>query len=199
MSNSLIKKSLEQSLGVKSLSDLVRAKTSEEVFLAIDCSGSMGTMLRNGKRRIEGLRTVVSDIQQQRETRMIQFGGDDSVGWVTSVPEPSGSTPLAEAIEFARTAEAGRLVMISDGYPDNAQRAFDAARAFGGRIDVVFVGDPGDRGEKFLLELASLTGGTSFTGDLGAPKELASGVIGLLTGARDEDDDEEDERGPIAL
>ena len=62
--------------------------------------------------------------------------------------------------------------------------------AFGGRIDVVFIGQPGDSGEKFLRELAALTGGTQMTGDIADIKLITSKVIGLLEGGVEP-------RGPI--
>lgn len=186
--------SLKKSLSVGSLDDLVRAKTSEKIFLLIDCSGSMKERMRNGKRRIDGLRIVVKDVQaEQPDVKLIMFPGEgDGTPHVTGSPhEPHGGTPLAQAIEVARSLEAGRVVVISDGVPDDESQALDSAQRFGGRIDVVFVGNPHEPGEAFLLRLAESTGGTSFTGDLSEMKELASKVLGLLTGEVEEDEEDE--------
>jgi hypothetical protein len=60
---------------------------------------------------------------------------------------------------------------------------------FGGRIDVVYVGNPGDYGSKFLASLAEASGGTSFDGDLSEPKELVGAVVGLLGAAEEAGDD----------
>ena len=212
--NTQLTKSLEKSLTVKSLKDLVRVRTSESAVLLLDVSGSMGTFMRNGKTRINGLRIAVSDIQSKRPTSMIAFGleasrqvdplepmmvGGTEIAFVTEVPDAQGGTPLAEAIDFARTNGFGRAVVISDGVPNDQSKAMDAARQFGGQIDVLFVGDPGEAGSFFLDGLAKATGGSRFEGDLSEPKEIAGAIVGLLNGEvleqPDADDDEEDEDG----
>ena len=208
--NSLVRTQLEKTLTVKSLRDLARVKDTENVSLLLDCSGSMDERMRNGQRRIDGLREVVSTVQSKRTTQMIMFGPHQAkavhileqmsspvVFFADEIPEPGGMTPLAEAIDFARTAGAGRLLLISDGGPNNEHLAMEAARNFGGRIDVCFVGDAGDPGSIFLEELARLTGGSQFEGDLSDPKALAGSVMGLLTGeveiVSDDDDDDSDD------
>lgn len=191
-STSLLK-DIGKSLRVGSLTDLVRVRQNENILLLLDCSGSMGSSMRNGKQRIEGLRETVRDIQSEKELRMVQFGSGFEPSFVTAVPNPAGGTPLHTAIDFSRTSGAGRLIVISDGCPDSEAFALEAATRFGGRIDVVFVGDPGERGEIFLKRLAESTGGESFTGDLSLPKELAGAVLGLLTDGSDDDEDEDDD------
>ena len=209
---------LTKTSALRSLKDLVRVKTAETTFLLLDCSGSMHAQMRNGKRRIDGLREVVRDVQAKRPTQMIAFGpfttgptGDYAqVGFVTDVPEPHGGTPLHLALDLAAAKGAGRVVVISDGWPNQREASLEAARRFGGRVDVVFVGDPNDPGQLFLEEVAKLTGGTKFEGDLSEVKEIAGVVAGLLNGevieevpegvelgagegAEDESEDEDDE------
>ena len=196
MTESLVHKKLERTLQVKTLTDFVRAKNQEQVYLLIDVSGSMRDTMRNGKERIDGLREVVKGIQEERRTLMIAFGGSGTGSYgdnpqgvrvVSSVPNAGGSTPLTQAIDLARTQNAGRVIVISDGMPDNPTTALEAAKRLGGRIDVVFVGDPGEYGEAFLKQLAEATGGTEFHGDLSEPKKITGGIVGLLTTG---DDDE---------
>ena len=199
---------LERSLTQSStLDDFVRAKTSEQVFLLVDTSGSMDQtlLLPDGtlSRRIDQVRRVNARIQSQQPTPIIAFGdlgfnpetySHTLVDFVTEIPEPSGMTPMAQAIDFAREKGAGRLVILSDGQPDSTHDANEAARRFGGRIDIVFIGEPGGHGSSFLLSLAELAGGSQFEGDLSDPLALAGNVIGLLKGEVLEiDDDEEDE------
>lgn len=223
MSEKSLVRSLEQSMAVKSLKDLVRVRDAGNVVLLIDVSFSMTDHMRNGKKRIEGLREVVKGMQEKKPTRMIAFGlhpgkgrvptelerafgipteGDSTspfgtgpqVGYVETVPDAQGGTPLAEGIDFARTNGHGRAVVISDGEPNDPHAAMAAAKAFGGRIDVVFVGDPGTEGSVFLENLAKSTGGIRFEGDLSEVKEIIGAVVGLLTGGVElEEDDEDDE------
>lgn len=199
-----------KSLEVKSLSDLVRVRTSENPVLLIDVSGSMGAYMQNGITRIDGLRKATAGIQAKRPTQMIAFGlmpdrqshplepatHSAEVDFVTEVPDAQGGTPMAEAIDFARISGFGRAVIISDGAPNHpSSTAMDAAKRFGGQIDVIYVGDPGDPGSMFLDSLAKATGGSRFEGDLSDVKEITGAVIGLLNGEvlEQEDEDEEEE------
>ena len=197
MSNeSLVRRQLEDSLDLSSLRDVLKA--DEVVMLLIDTSDSMKSYLRGNenepatKRRIDALREVVATIKNQGTVPMIAFGGpyDAQVRFVDNVPEPDGSTPLHIAIPMAKTYGASRVVVISDGCPDLTEQCMTEARSFGGRIDVVFVGDKGDSGEAFLAALARLTGGSSSVGDLRDVKQLSRGIIGLLEG-------DVEERAPI--
>jgi hypothetical protein len=184
--NSLVRK-VETSLEASSLTDLINAST-DAPFLLIDTSSSMDESCRPGKTRISALRDVVRTIQGDTPTPMIAFGGPygEEVRFVFDVPEPDGGTPLAQAIALAKRHGATRLVIISDGEPDNNDAAMREAEAFGGRIDVVFVGPEGSMGSFFLDEMAQKTGGERFEGSLADQKLIAGKVIGLLCGEVDE-------------
>lgn len=188
MDNSLVRTQLESSLELSSLKSL--AREAEVVMLLIDTSGSMSSPVDRyvpgveTKRRIDALREVVAIIKSQGHVPMIAFGGapGEDVRFVDDVPEPAGGTPLHLAIPLAKSFGATRLVVVSDGMPDLTYSAMDEAKAFSGRIDVAFVGTPGEGGDTFLNSLASATGGTQFTGSLGDPKQLSGHIIGLLEG-----------------
>lgn len=190
-SNPLVK-SLSKGLQVGSLADLIRVRQESNIVLLLDCSGSMGSVMANGKSRIQGLRETVQSIQSEKQMKMIQFGSGFEPSYVETIPDDDGGTPLTQAIILAKNTGVGRAIVISDGVPDSQQTALEAARSFGGRIDVVFVGDAGEPGEIFLKRLAEATGGESFTGDLSEPKMLSSAVLGLLTDGSDSDEDDED-------
>lgn len=162
-------------------------RADEVVMLLLDTSGSMGGS------PIQDLSKVVVGIQAQGSVPMIAFGGpyDAQVRFVDIVPEPDGGTPLHLAIPFAKTYGATRLVVVSDGMPDLKSESLNAAREFGGQIDVVFVGHPGNEGSFFLDELAKLTGGRRINADLSNVKAITGTVIGLLEGHVEE------ERAPI--
>jgi len=213
---SALVRSLEKSASLSSLSDLVRVRENENVALLVDVSGSMADPVdgesgynRNYTRRIDALRIVVRDVVQTKMVPVVAFGGPvtDSdhrytYAWLVpfdSIPEPVGGTPLRQAIEFARAQGFGRLLVISDGQPEDKSGCLEAAKQFGGRIDVVFVGPTNDiwGGSLFLDELAKATGGNRFEGDLGDTKQISGTIAGLLAGdvmeEVDEDDDEEDD------
>lgn len=183
MTQDLVRAKLEKSLRVKSLGDLIKKEQDATIWLALDVSGSMRECMRNGKMKIDGLREVVKDIETNGVVKKIAFGGIDGNAYVVhSIPNAAGGTPLHAAIDLAKQQGSQRLIVISDGIPDNQDAAMNAAKRFEGKIDVVYVGDPNDpwNGEDFLRKLAASTGGTEFTGDLSQPKELAGQIMGLL-------------------
>lgn len=190
---SLVQK-LNQSLRVGSLTDLIRVRQNENVLLLLDCSGSMDSRIANGQTRSAALGDTVRGIQSEKELKMAQFGSGHEPSFVTmnAIPPPCGGTPLHLAIDFGKSNGHARLIVISDGCPDSEHAALEAANRFGGRIDVVFIGNKGERGEAFLLSLARTTGGESFTGDLTNPKQLAGKIVGLLSDGKDDDEDDDD-------
>jgi hypothetical protein len=140
---------LGKSLAKKSLADLVRARKQRSLLL-VDASGSMSSVVKSGERKIDALRTVVKTLRETHPVPVAAFGccGRQTI-MVDVVPEPSGGTPLAEAIDFGKVKGANHLVVVTDGYPDNAYSAFEAADRFGGKIDVFYIGDGGDSGARF--------------------------------------------------
>lgn len=185
----LVRSSLDKSLRAKTLSDLVRVRGGEEVYLLVDTSGSMdaGHPMKNGRAPIDALRDVVKDIQTKRPVKLIAFG-DEGAFATSTVPDARGGTPLHRAIDLAKQLNVSRCIVLSDGIPDDTNAAMESARAFGGQIDVVYIGDPGGRGERFLKQLAESTGGTEFHGDLSQMKELVGQIMGLLVAGTDEED-----------
>lgn len=166
----------ERSLEV-GLDGLVRDE--ENVMFLIDTSGSMWG------EPIENLRKVVRDVNPRGNgIPMIAFGGpyDAEVRFVDVVPDPAGGTPLDVAIPYAKEYGATRLVVVSDGVPNLPDQAMEAARDFGGKIDVVYIGGAGDYGSQFLEELAKLTGGKRTEGDISDPKAIAGKVMLALEG-----------------
>ncbi len=166
----------ERSLAV-GLEGLVR--DAEVVMFLIDTSGSMCG------EPIDNLRKVVREVNPQGNgVSMIAFGGpyDAEVRFVDSVPDAAGGTPLDVAIPYAKEYGATRLVVVSDGMPNLREETLRAARDFGGRIDVVYVGVGGDMGSQFLEELAHITGGKRTEGDISDPKQIAGKVMLALEG-----------------
>jgi Mg-chelatase subunit ChlD len=173
---------LTKSAGRSSLDDLVKARTRRSLLL-VDCSGSMEDRIRTGERRIDALRKVAADLRETHPVPMAAFGVRVGVEVVDTIPEPQGSTPLDLAIEFGAAQGATHLVVVTDGQPNSEEAAFAAARAFGGQIDVFYIGDGEDRAARFCRELAAMNGGTSGVTDLGTDgdiKKLSAGIAGLL-------------------
>ena len=163
------------------LKDRVRQRTT---FLLLDVSGSMDAPIGPGHRKIDALRRIVDDLHGDLHGPLVAFGlctAPRQVAYVDRVPEPSGTTPLKEGIVFCHEEGAQRIIVVSDGAPDDAGGALEAARAFKHPIDVFFVGSDGETcGAAFLRSLCVAAGGQYDDTPLTAPKELATKIRGLL-------------------
>jgi len=150
-------------------------------LLLLDCSGSMGDIVRRtNERRIDALRRCMRALRTTHNVPMAAFGGYRQVEVVEDAPEPTGTTPMADAIHFGREQGANHLVIITDGGPNSEAETFDAAARFGNPIDVFFIGDTRDHGLTFARELARRTGGTFHHADISETKALTSTIAGLL-------------------
>jgi Mg-chelatase subunit ChlD len=176
---------LNKSLAKSSLDDLVKAKTQRSLLL-VDCSGSMGEIVQNpgerAIRKIDALRKVVDDLRTTHPVPVAAFGvrAQGQVEVVDVVPEPQGGTPLDLAILFGKDQGATRLVVVTDGEPNDESSAFEAATQFGGPIDVFYVGHRHGRGPAFAKELAERTGGTYGLTDLGSTSGTKA-LVGKIT------------------
>jgi hypothetical protein len=184
---SLVRQKLEGTLQAGSLAQLVKERKRErETFLLLDVSGSMlgFTEEHSQTRKIDALKRLVSELREELTCPMVAFAEKPS--FVSEhIPAPGGWTNLTAAIQFAQQHEAAHLIVISDGLPDSQEASLRAAKAFGGPIDVFYVGPPGDYGEAFLKALAAASGGKSQTISLAQTKQLSSAIRGLLTAGGD--------------
>ena len=170
-----------------SLADRVKAKHSVS-YVAVDCSASMGASTDTGQRRIDAMRDVVVQVRNKMPVKLIAFGHSYDAEFVDSIPEPAGSTPMHDAIRFAREQRATHLVLVSDGLPNSEEMALDEATRFGGKIDTIYVGPTGGydgpHGSDFMKRIAAVTDGSSDIDSLSDPKQLGSKLSGLLEAGR---------------
>ena len=140
------------------------------VYLVLDCSGSMsGQKLEQAKR---GALSFARDaLTKEYSTGLVQF---ESTAIHLCEPqrdieilrrylqkiEVSGTTNMADAISLTTKKLKDRagfrvMVIITDGMPDNKERALRAAeQAKSNKIDIITIGTD-DADEKFLKKLAS--------------------------------------------
>ena len=180
--------SLSQKLS-KGLEEIkVRKDLKKKIFL-LDISGSMDTYVGD-RSKLDHLRYIMTDYP---EAMKICFSSDvycnvDRNGNVDCVIPTSahGSTDLAGAIRYMRglAKRPERIVLISDGEPDDMSAAIREATGFSVPIDIIFIGQKGSPGERFMINLAKFTGGRQFTiEDKSAnfQKQLSVKIAGLLT------------------
>jgi hypothetical protein len=164
-------------------------------FLA-DNSGSMGARHDGASRPIDQLAVVMQQVLPTvPDARVVVFNTLPTElfglepGPNFKLPEPMGSTAMHRAFELVATMQPkpARIVLITDGQPDDAQAAIAAVRALAPiAIDAYHVGPDGDIAALGFLRTLTLSGG-SFSGvalqrSLANPKALADEVILRLSG-----------------
>ena len=114
---------------------------------------------------------------------VVAFASTVQFVWGGKPPFLNGGTDMAEALTFVRPADGCgmRLVLISDGEPNDPNATLAVARQFVSPIDTVFVGPEGSRGAAFLRRLSDAAGGHSATRSI---PQLAAHIAGLLNSGR---------------
>lgn len=145
--------------------------------ILLDTSGSMG-LIDQGleKRRIDLLRDVIEMLEDIRGIQLYAFDSyTRPVESASLIPEPRGSTNMADAFRLART-KGTHHILVTDGQPDSLDSAL--REAAGMTFDIVYIGP--EPMPSFLLHLARVSSGTLQIGKLQDPKLLAQKISGLL-------------------
>jgi hypothetical protein len=155
----------------------------------LDTSGSMDSPVAGGKRRIDVLADILRVVLPDApEARLIAFS--DTVVAIAApadLPEPSGSTALHAALEYATRLRPRRVIIISDGEPDDRGAALRAARALHCPVDAFHAGPEDDHAAIAFLRNVCLSGhgvGRTTVADLRDPAKLAGELRLLLAGPR---------------
>lgn len=167
---------------------LAESFLSVDALLIVDVSGSMEAQdAPGGKSRHEAAEAELRRLQADFPGKIGVICFSDHAQFVpTGIPiRMNGSTNLAGALSFVKAADGLgiKLIVISDGQPDDPGQALSIAQTFKSKIDTVYIGpeDGGDWGGRgFLKQLAAASGGTFSKSS--APGLLAEQVT-LLLGA----------------
>lgn len=97
--------------------------------------------------------------------------------------QPNGSTDIAGALSFVHKADGTgmQFVLISDGEPDDEQRALDQAKRFKSKISTIYIGPENGQGADFLRRLSAVTGGQFSNNGTAGIVNLSATVERLLT------------------
>lgn len=124
----------------------------------LDVSGSMGETVGN-ERKIDSLRKAIASLPSS--ARKYVFSSNCFP--VEIIPEPQSNTNLAGAFETISSETMNRVILVSDGMPDNPESAISFAKRLQIPVDVLFIGEGESSGEKFMRELSHTTGGKEIT------------------------------------
>ena len=134
---------------------ITRINSRPTVVLA-DVSGSMASPAWSGRTKHSVLRDAIAATAQAGRHELMAFAGGvtPSIS-AAELPPPGGGTALHLALQAAIGRDPGRILVISDGEPDDEQAALAAATQFGGVVDVLYIGpDANAAAMAFLRRLA---------------------------------------------
>lgn len=156
-----------------------------KAFVMVDVSASMGANdAGNGKSRYDAACEQLERLQKENP-------GEIAVGCFSSraefcpggIPVMIGSmTDMVAALRLMKMADACgiRLILISDGEPNDESSTLREASKFTSKIDTIFVGPEGDPGREFLRKLSAATGGISITNQTEQLGKLSDNITRLI-------------------
>lgn len=182
--NSLEKKESAINKKLKGMQDsplLGRIKSLERAIL-IDGSSSMTDWLPGGTNRHEVVKKVYKEHLQSLEMRMFNFADYNDFKEILrqeGLPYPCGGTDMTHAFEKLKELGVKRVIIVTDGQPNDPNTALDAAKGL--QFDIVYIGEPPI--PDFLLKLGNIKGNSFQSVDMlkeGSFGELSGKIKGLL-------------------
>lgn len=185
MSTQLVYGSL-QDVAQRSNRSVAETFLSVGALVMVDTSGSMEVNDCQGNRQRYDM-ACEQLIRLQRELP----GKVGVISWSSSVVFCSGGVPsflregtdLAGVLRFVKPADGTsiKLILISDGEPDNEQDALRIAKQFKSKLSTIYVGPETGYGRDFLRRLADATGGQAVSQSVKDIANLKQTVTKLLT------------------
>lgn len=171
MDKSIVQGSLSDVAARQNIS-LAESFLSAKILVLLDVSGSMAMPdAPNEMTRQEYAEKKLTNIQGKHPgavalicfSNNVEFQPSGKPYWMY------GGTDLTAGLEFVKVADdcGLKIVVISDGEPNNEESALYVAKTFTSKIDVIFCGSEGDYGQRFLSELARVSGGQFFNDGVG--------------------------------
>lgn len=159
---------------------------SVDALVAVDTSGSMNMAdCQDGRRRYDVACEQLIRLQKELPGKV------GVISWSSSVQFNPGGVPyylgcgtdLAGVLKFVKPADGTsiKLILISDGEPDDESEALRLAKQFKSKISTIYVGPESGPGRDFLRRLAEATGGQAVSQSVNDIANLKQTVAKLLT------------------
>jgi hypothetical protein len=187
MNKTLITGSLYQ-VSQQSQKPLAELFIDVRAAVIVDVSASMDRRdARDGKSRWQVAGEELTKLQAEMPGQIALFAFSDRVQFTPSgvLPETGklgSTTKMSAALKHVKTMgldiDGIRIMLVSDGEPNDQKATLDQAAKFTQRIDTIFVGPEGSKGASFLDELAKASGGIAATAD--CVSDLADTAMLLL-------------------
>lgn len=171
-------------IATQSNTSIAESFLSADVIILVDVSGSMDSKdARDNQKRYDVACQELARLQGELPGKIAVVAFSDHAEFAPGgVPPYIGAeTNLAGALQFVKAADGlVKFVVISDGMPDNEEKALAIARQFQSKIHTIYVGPEDDFGvgRRFLEKLAAASGGQFTTSD--RAHELADKTRRLL-------------------
>ena len=154
-------------------------------FVMVDVSGSMSTRdCGDGRQRFEVAQEQLEKLQNENPSEIaVGCFSNDAQFCPSGVPVfQMGMTDMVKALNLMRMADACgiRLVLISDGEPNDTTAALELASKFVSKIDTIYVGSETGAGREFLRDLSARTGGVSITTETNKLNLLSENITRLI-------------------
>jgi len=147
-----------------------RLETGRGTVVLADVSGSMEETAWGGRTKHALLREALANALQDGHEVIAFSATAVRVPAIEELPPAHGNTALHAGLRAATSHTPARILVISDGQPDDEGSALAEAQAFPGVIDVLYIGPDGNRQAiDFLRRLAKGACGTYQTCDVGRP------------------------------
>jgi hypothetical protein len=159
---------------------------SVDALVMVDTSGSMVmTDCQNNRSRYDLACEQLIRLQRDLPGKIGVISWNDYARFCAGgIPtSPCGGTDMAGVLKFVKPADntSIKLILISDGEPDDEDKALKLASQFKSKIDCIFVGPESSPGREFLRRLAMATGGISVSQSVADIANLQQTVTKLLT------------------
>jgi hypothetical protein len=140
---------------VEPYAERLRRINSGRTLILADVSGSMESPAWGGRSKHTVLRDAIAATMRP-EHELIAFNDAGVLlSSAADLPPPRGNTALHLALHAAIARDPGRILVVSDGEPDDEKAALAAAAKFPGVIDVLYIGpDANTAAMRFLRALA---------------------------------------------
>lgn len=168
----------QSDLAQKNNMSLAETFLNVDLVALVDISGSMQTNdAGNGKSRWDVAQDHLTKLQgkYQGKIALIEFASFVEFRPNGKLSPANGGTNLTDALKFVKIADdcGIKIIVVSDGKPDNEQTALTQATRFTSKIDAIYCGDENDHegGRAFLQRLVNATGGQLIT-------SVTTGAIG---------------------
>lgn len=167
-----IKKSSTNSIVSTNLRDKISIlKKTRNTCILADVSGSMDEYINPGERKIDALKFCLTDFKL---IKLYAFSSQCYV--VTELPNPGGSTALHRAFQVIKQDNIKKVILLTDGQPDNCEWALKEANGL--EIHIIYIGP--QPAPQFLADLASTHGGTFSIEEVKNRKAIIGKITGFL-------------------